>query len=1042
MKLTHLSRLLPLASALLFAACGGGGGSGGGSAAKMTLEEASNGFGVLLPHRTHRLDAGGVPTAEILSIETLDDLINNVVDGNPVLAPTPWPVAAKLPNGAPGNHYLFVRFRQPIDVDSVLDRSGAAGSTQFGGAVTVTSVDAAGNAAQLTGRAFVGGWTVGTKVGEDGLLELEQWVALQDGQAVALADVNGDGVDDFDVDTKPGLGFPGTEGAFPEAATLLDPRTLVFLPDADGDLSTHEAFADGAQVRMALTNAVLATNGENLEQAALACATVGVDDVSPEVEVSAGQQPQIVPGNGDVDVDPETSVLVRFTEPIQPYTLGDLPTGAPPALSAAIRLEFGPSTALAVVPFTAAPVSVHDLSLYELRPVYPFPGKGPEVASCGTFSRVDVRVNPDTFEDLSANTNQSQTDTFFETGEGPGLVNAPVAPEAIYVGLGGSLTGLSVLDLNGFGQSTGDPAYSPECPWEEGSSNFPNNPNLTLLGPALLPLLNPGTCTIDGGSQGPFTLTRDTSLDTRLVRSPIVQSVGDMALGRALDGVFNNGSPLGCQSGGGNQCASTGFKRATFQLGVGSSFTLTGFENLLQFAPHPNPPPLKFPPTCIAPFIGGQEPTSVDSFALNGATNLLNTGLQPFGIPELCQPPDGLVSPTALIMPVWGGPSVSPPAPGGTCPIYTVRQQIGHFLYVIDRVAGELVVLNSNRMTVLERIQLPDPTSLAMSPNLDLLAVTNQQANTVSFVSVDPANQFHSVVKTVEVGKGPTGIAWEPGNEDILVCNTGENSVSIIAAAGLSVRKTVTNQLFSPIDVAITPRQQGHGFFRNVYFAYVLNANGQVSIFESGPDGVNGWGFDDVIGVLPMTFDNPKTIQPDPRNLNSAFWVVHENQLGPDGEPTGLGGGAVTNVAIVGGLAGQIPLDPGFFTDPQIRELQWGVQGSVGSDQLTGIPTDIAFDNWTNFTTFPNYATAFSAGAPKNHNAKGILFQVPTGGVTPASVPRKMFVAVPVSSEGPGVIDVIDIDAGFLRFDTNPFQDGVQSVPAPGARIVMDYFRQ
>ena len=30
-------------------------------------------------------------------------------------------------------------------------------------------------------------------------------------------------------------------------------------------------------------------------------------------------------------------------------------------------------------------------------------------------------------------------------------------------------------------------------------------------------------------------------------------------------------------------------------------------ENIISWAPHPNPPPLQFPPLCATPFIGGQE---------------------------------------------------------------------------------------------------------------------------------------------------------------------------------------------------------------------------------------------------------------------------------------------------------------------------------------------------------------------------------------------------------------------------------------------------
>src|SRR6185369_11990429 len=98
----------------------------------------------------------------------------------------------------------------------------------------------------------------------------------------------------------------------------------------------------------------------------------------------------------------------------------------------------------------------------------------------------------------------------------------------------------------------------------------------------------------------------------------------------------------------------------------------------------------------------------------------------------------------------------------------------------------EIVVLNSNRMTVIDRIPTQDPTTLAMSPNLNLLAVVNQTANLVSFIDIDPhSSTFHQVVQETSVGERPRGIAWEPGNEDILVCNENESTLSVISAAQL-----------------------------------------------------------------------------------------------------------------------------------------------------------------------------------------------------------------------------------------------------------------
>ena len=62
-----------------------------------------------------------------------------------------------------------------------------------------------------------------------------------------------------------------------------------------------------------------------------------------------------------------------------------------------------------------------------------------------------------------------------------------------------------------------------------------------------------------------------------------------------------------------------------------------GAENLMGWAPHPNPPPLVFPPLCISPYIGGQEPTSIDTQTGALLTNLLVPG-DAFGAPTVLYP--------------------------------------------------------------------------------------------------------------------------------------------------------------------------------------------------------------------------------------------------------------------------------------------------------------------------------------------------------------------------------------------------------------------
>ena len=1036
----------------------------------MVLVEASNGFDLLLPHRVFRPDpVTGLPTSELVAIRTQQDLIDNVTPSNPILPVTAWPLGAVLPNGEAGNHYVYVEFKQPIAVDSVLSASPSSqGFSNLVGPLQVLAVDPTNSQTVVVkGRVFVGGKSYfGTDPDNVPNLKLEQLVTYDSslGKPVALT-VNG---------ATPGLGFPGTQaaGTFPQAEKLVRDNVLVFVVDSDGDLTTFETFPTGRQIRLEASTAVRGKNGNFLKSQVVASATVGPDTITPEVSVTPppGSVPVTVPAFSDSDVDPETSIKIKFTEPIQPLSLGSLPNGSAASLSSSVEVKFGPPSQETKVPFTALPVSVFDLTTWELTMGFPFPGSGPALAQCGTFNTVTIDFIGQQLEDLSVNAqgfpnrNQLPASTFFETGEGPGLVNAPVAPDAIYVGRTGATPGISVIDLNGFGQGTGNPNFDfTYQTFAKGNTNFPNNPNLIQYGPNLHPPLFPGTCTVDGGSAGVFTLTRDSSLDSLLLRPPLITTVGDMMLGQALDVVFNNGKDsTGCQSGGGNFCAITGKKllQSVYQttnpptlgppsvvVAQAANDTVPGGANMVSWAPHPNPPALIFPPLCQQPFIGGQEPTSFYSadIPLNGGLglgNLLVPGV-PLGNPTAGVPPSGLLA--RFQNSFFQGPDRASLPNSASCKDYMIRQQVGNFLYMVDRARREIVVLNSNRFTVLDRIPVADPTDLAMSPNLDFLAVSNQTADTVSFIDIDPRSAtFHQVVKTTAVGRGPRGIAWDPGNEDVMVCNEVENSVSIISAFSFEVRNVIKGHLNQPFDVTITQRQDRFGFFRNVYFGWILNRNGDLTVFESGPNGVNGWGFDDTIGVAPFTFDQPQKVAADISALNGSVWVVHQNKLNPDGTQSGLPGGAVTKINIDSAFTGVLALaGTNFATNPQFRDMGLAVDVSVGPDQLTGIPVDIAFDDQNNLAGVVNHTVPqFAVGTPVLVNGKStVKFRqgaVPQG----ASSAQFMFLAVPNSSEGPGVVDVINVNAGFQRVDTDRYLVGTQSIPVPGAISVVNYFRQ
>jgi YVTN family beta-propeller protein len=1073
MKNHRLALVVLGGAALLFPACGGGGGGGGSSGSSggssLDLQQVSNGFGQLLPHTVFALDqATGQPTQNLVAVRTADDLIKNLTATNGVQPVPQWPTAAILPNGQPGNHFLYAEFTEDIDLNSVLDASTSS-QTLGGltGAVTLVSLDPnTGNTQPIPARAFIGQRFVNSTTQESELfavtyaggplpttpptVELQKWVKVTSTGAFVANDVG--------AGATPGVGFPGIDSQFTGFSKLISTRTIVFVADSDADLSTLDTFPAGKEIRMRISNAVKSVTGSPLKRRALACSTVGVDTLRPEVSTAPPpiNQPVITPGGGDINVDTQTTVIVEFTEPVQPLTVGSLPTGKAPVLSSSVRIEFGPSSARVRVPFTCLPPSVFDLSTWELTPVFGFPGEGPDEFSCGIFNRVDVTVNSAQIKDLAPtpNLNILGPATFFTTGTGPGLVNAPVTPDAIYVGRSGAVPGLSVIDLNGFGQSTGiptfDSTYTTFGTDAYDRTNFPNNPNVRLQGSLLRPALTPGTCTVNGGSSGVFTLTRDSSLNKLLIRSPLLTSVGDMMLGHGLDTAFNNGpAPFGCQSGGGNLCASDGKKRIA-PVAVGSGNTMApaqpnqfgniadGAENLVGWAPHPNPPPLIFPPICVSPYIGGQEPTSVDTTTA-GVTNLLSPG-NAFGQPLIGIPPSGLLTPEQNSF--FQGPSIEQ-STVGACTDYQIRQQIGQFLYIIDRARREIVVLNSNRMTVVDRIQTFDPTALAMSPNLNFLAVVNQLSDLVSFIDIDPASAtFHTVVQETVVGSRPRGIAWDPGNEDVLVTNEGDNTVSVLSASSLSVRKVVRSQLDQPFEISISPRQPCFGFSRNVYFAYIMNRSGRLAIFESGPNSVNGWGYDDVIGIASQTFRSPKAMQIDPLDLRSAVWIAHEGPINLQNDAPGpFGVGAMSKIVCQSGIQGQLPLNFQSLAIPQFRDLAYAIQVSIGTQQLSGVPVDLAFDDLRSLSGLPNFVTTFTAGSPVQINGKSVV----RGGcpqVVNTNEPKYMFVAVPNSLNGTGVVDVILIDGTFGRVDTDPFHSGVQSIAAPNVQVVMDYFRQ
>ena len=393
---------------LVVSACGGGGSSSGSTSNTMLVDVASNGFGKLLPHQIFVADSQGLPSSELIEITREQDLFANLTPDNLIIPPTVWDTDTLLPNGDQGNHFIYARFRLPIDPASVLEPSqGAVFDDNLRGPIRVLAFDPTQQKTiPVSGRAFIGGFTYGNNPDPDnpGDLLFEKWVELVDG-------ANGPVVSAL---VPEAIGFPGTQSTntFGGIADLVDERTFLFIPDADNNLATHETFPAGQQILMRMTTDVASSTGRNLASDALASSTVGLDDVAPEVAI-AGQQeePQVIPGNGEIGVDPASTITVRFTEPINLLSIGDLDDGGTPSLGAGIGLAFGPVVSRVNVPFGVRVPSVFDLSTVQLVPAYTFPGSPPPgvQASCGDFSTVDVVIASAQFNDLAVG--QSETVT-------------------------------------------------------------------------------------------------------------------------------------------------------------------------------------------------------------------------------------------------------------------------------------------------------------------------------------------------------------------------------------------------------------------------------------------------------------------------------------------------------------------------------------------------------------------------------------------------------------------------------------------------------
>ncbi|HJM40569.1 MAG TPA: hypothetical protein QGG59_10720, partial [Planctomycetota bacterium] len=190
-------------------------------------------------------------------------------------------------------------------------------------------------------------------------------------------------------------------------------------------------------------------------------------------------------------------------------------------------------------------------------------------------------------------------------------------------------------------------------------------------------------------------------------------------------------------------------------------------------------------------------------------------------------------------------------------------------------------------------------------------------------------------------------------------------------------------------------------------------------IFESGPDGIQGIGFDTFIGVPSLIgqsgFESAMVIQPNSNSMQHGVYIAYRKD-------------AKASVAEL--YLKDAPATPrqtalnGFLPDPSFRSKEFSINREFMGNLSSSTIVDIAMDDLSNFGGF-SQVTSMTAGAKTvNHSSKS-LYRTLAGAV---SKPRFLFVA-----NANGKLDIIELATGNLYVD---------SISIPGAQVLASYWRQ
>lgn len=336
--------------------------------------------------------------------------------------------------------------------------------------------------------------------------------------------------------------------------------------------------------------------------------------------------------------------------------------------------------------------------------------------------------------------------------------------------------------------------------------------------------LGPGT--IDRSNnilQNTFYLTFTWAEGPVLAQNPIPPDAAFVGIQTGVPGIAAiNGAGATTSLGPPPMCPATPNYQAPITYG-------TVLTAALQLAPGrlANPATLGFPQDIL---VGDFLLTGVNPN--QGSNHISNPPRGMLGVPGVPDQQDG-TGPTGLLGVVLGACGGAP------------QQPLGNYLYVVDGDAGTVKVFNSyNFQLITTLIGIASPGGLGMTPNLQDLYISNSGQGTVQRVVANPVSPlFHTISNTIVVGNGPTAVAAQPGGEDVFVCNTAENTYSIIDV-GTQVERIKLATGLGPKQVWATNRMLGM-FLTNAYQAFILNEFGDsVTVYESDSPAVPENGLD------------------------------------------------------------------------------------------------------------------------------------------------------------------------------------------------------